>query len=95
MTTKNNTTASVVGTTATEDQAVSATTDSVTPLTTASVAGTATTEDQYIVPNDVTKTLNDGRVELVAAKGTAMPMVEAQKRGLIKPAKASKPTETK
>lgn len=93
MTTKNDTTASV----ATTADAVQPTApaESTTPLTTASVAGTAITEAQYIVPNDVTKTLDDGRVELVAAKGTAMPMVEAQKRGLIKPAKASKPTETK
>lgn len=93
MTTKNDTTSSVA-TTADEVQPT-APVEPTTPLTTATVAGTAITEAQYIVPNDVTKTLDDGRVELVAAKGTAMPMVEAQKRGLIKPAKASKPTETK
>jgi hypothetical protein len=49
----------------------------------------------YIPEDDITETLPDGRVIQVAAKGTPVPHPRAVQLGLIKPTKASGPTEVK
>lgn len=49
----------------------------------------------YIPEEDITETLPDGRVIQVAAKGTPVPYPRAVQLGLIKPTKASGPTEIK
>lgn len=49
----------------------------------------------YVVEEDVIETLADGRQILVAAKGTQMPMAQAEQMGLLKPAKVQGPREKK
>lgn len=49
----------------------------------------------YIPENDVTKTLPDGREELVAAGGIAMPWAKALALGLVKQSQPQGPSETK
>ena len=49
----------------------------------------------YEVPDDVYETLPDGRVIQIAVKGTALPLGEAQKLGLIKMDVKTTPAETK
>lgn len=51
--------------------------------------------DPYIPDEDVTETLADGRVVQIAAKGVPVPYAEAVRRGLIKPAKSTGPSEVK
>lgn len=52
-------------------------------------------EEQYIVPEDINEEGPDGRTTLVAAKGTAISLDEAKKRGFVKDKKAAKPSEEK
>lgn len=49
----------------------------------------------YVVPDDVTETQPDGRVVQVAAKGSALPLVQAQALGLVKVTQSVRPTESK
>lgn len=51
--------------------------------------------ETYLVQEDVTETLPDGRTIQVAAKGTAIPLTEARRLGLVKDEQQAAPSETK
>jgi hypothetical protein len=64
---------------------------------------TQSNAEAFVPEKDVTETLEDGRTIQVAAKGVPIPMVEAEKLGLVKGSaktaestkKAAEPTENK
>lgn len=51
--------------------------------------------DTYTPENDITETLADGRVIMLAAAGVPIPMHIAIARGFVKPAQSVQPAETK
>jgi len=51
--------------------------------------------EMYTPPDDVIETGPDGTAILLAAKGVPIPQVEAERLGLVKPAKKHGPQETK
>lgn len=52
-------------------------------------------EEMYTAQEDVTRTLEDGRIIQVVGKGGQIPMSEAVKIGLVKTEQKAGPTEAK